>query len=229
MLPKTVILHYKKLRERKSNVINQLNKFNFTDYIFYEDFDQNELTNDIIKNLYESKLVNPDLWTSKVSIWGSDALRYHNPILNLAEISITIKFGKVFQQLTQEKFDYCIVFEDDIILCDDFTNKFNNYLCRTPDDWDAIYFGCCVNLHPKNPTPEKVAYLKNHPSSRGGDSTIFKHQTVVDLANTWFPFNLVSDWELAAQHHIHDHKVYWWEPSLTKQGSETGLFKSTLR
>ena len=226
---KTVILHYKKLKERKENIIDQMELFDFSNYSFYEDFDSNELLEEDIKKYYEPKVLNMSKWQKKVLLWGPAALHYHAPQLNLAEISLTIKFGKVFQQLANEQFDYCIVFEDDVILCDDFDVKFKEYMTQTPDDWDAIYFGSCADLHPQNVSSDKVAYLKNHPASRGGDSTVLKKKTVVDLASTWFPFNLISDWELGAQHHIHNHKVYWWEPSLVKQGSENGLFKGTLR
>lgn len=229
MLPKTIVLHYKKLTNRKQNILRQLNDYGFTDYTFYEDYDQDELTPELISNLYQSKIINPDKWVQKVALWGNKAVKTHPPQLNLAQISITIKFGKVFQKLSQEKFDHCIIFEDDIILCDNFTQHFHDCLNKTPLDWDAIYFGCCMNLRPKNMTPNQIAYPKEHPASRCCDSVLLKHKTIVDLSNTWFPFNLISDWELASQHHMHDHKIYWWEPPLTKQGTEVGLFKTSLK
>ena len=74
-----------------------------------------------------------------------------------------------------------------------------------------------------------MAYLKKHPASRCADSIIIKNKAVCDLAKTWFPFNLVSHLEIGYQHYLHNHKVYWWEPSLVMQGSEYGIFKSTLR
>lgn len=229
MIAKTVVLHYKKLKERKESIIDQLEKFKFLDYSFYENYDQDELSDEIINSLYKSKKIDKDTWQKKVLLWGVDALRYHKPLLNSAEISLTIKFGKVFQQLVNYKFDYCIIFEDDVILCEDFNQRFFDCLSKTPDNWDAVYFGSCFNLRPQDANPNQLVYLKHHPSSKGGASTLFKYRTIVDLSTSWFPFNLVSDWELSAQHKIHNHKVYWWEPALTKQGSETGLFKSTLR
>jgi hypothetical protein len=39
---KTVVLHYKPVKERKENMIRQLQQFGFSDYSFYEDFDGNE-------------------------------------------------------------------------------------------------------------------------------------------------------------------------------------------
>ena len=226
---KTTVIHCKKLKERKVNILKQFEKFGFTNFSFYEDYDADELTEQFIKEHYVSKAQDPAAWSKKISLWGPAALHYHSPICNPAEISLTTKFGKVFQQLSKEQFDYCIVFEDDVFLCENFDVKFYEYLNQTPDDWDAIYFGMCANLKPQNTTPNKVSYKKTHPASRGADSILLKKKTVEDLASTWFPFNIISDWEIGYQHYHHGHNVYWWEPSLVTQGSENGSFKSTLR
>lgn len=226
---KTIILHCKKLIERKHNMINQMNKFGFSNYSFYEDYDANELTDHFVKCHYISGIEDPNEWSEKVSLWGPAALGYHARKCNPAEISLTIKFGKVFQQLSKVDANMFILFEDDVILCDDFNERFHQYLSQTPDDWDAIYFGSGANLKPSDINSNQIAYLKSHPASRCADSIVLKKKTIEDLASTWFPFNLISDWELGYQHFKHNHKVYWWEPSLVKQGSETGYFRSTLR
>ena len=225
----TVILHCKKLTDRKQNILDQMNKFGFSNYSFFEDFDANELTDHFVKSHYISGIEDPDEWSEKVSLWGPAALGYHAKKCNPAEISLTIKFGKVFQQLSKVDAEMFILFEDDVILCDDFTERFHEYLSRTPSDWDAIYFGSGANLKPSDVNSNQIAYLKSHPASRCADSIILKKKTVEDLASTWFPFNLISDWELGYQHFKHNHKVYWWEPSLVEQGSENGHFRSTLR
>lgn len=226
---KTIILHCKKLIERKHNMINQMNKFGFSNYSFYEDYDANELTEDFIQTHYISGIENPIRWSEKVSLWGPAALGYHPKKCNPAEISLTIKFGKTFQALSEHNDDIFIVFEDDVILCDNFDQKFKSYIEQTPPDWDAIYFGSGANLKPQEIKVNQVAYHKTHPASRCADSIIFKKKTIEDLAKTWFPFNLISDWELGYQHYLHNHKIYWWEPSLVIQGSECGKFKSALR
>lgn len=229
MMPKTLVLHCRRLGDRKASIERQFGLYGFGDYSFFEEYDPEDLSPGEVRSLYEPRSANPGAWEEKVLLWGRDALRYHSPVLNPAEVSLTVKFGKAFQRLAGEDFDYCVVFEDDVILCDGFEERFLSCLSRTPDDWDAIYFGCCAGLHVRGASPDRVAYLKPHPASRGGDSTVLRKRAVADLASTWFPFNLVSDWELGAQHHMHGHRVYWWEPPLTRQGSETGLFGSTLR
>lgn len=226
---KTIILHCKKLTERKQNMLNQMNKFGFTDYSFYENYDASELSENFINQHYISGLKDFETWSKKVSLWGPSALGYHQKQCNIAEISLTIKFGKVFEFLNKFENDIFIIFEDDVILCDNFDTKFKQFLNRTPDNWDAIYFGSGANLKPSDINSNIIAYLKSHPASRCADSIVLKKKTVQDLASTWFPFNLISDWELGYQHYAHNHKVYWWEPSLVLQGSEHGMFRSTLR
>lgn len=223
----TVVCHYKQVPERKINIINQFQKHNITNYEFMEDFDGNEINGDqiIADGLYE---FSPANWNNKVKLWGG--YRYHPyRVLNKAELSITIKFGKILQKYANSDHEYLLLFEDDAILCDDFTEKFHSYLKETPDDWDAIYMGSGANLHPQSNTRGQVAYLKDHPASRCADSILLRTKTVKDLASTWFPFNLVSDWEFGYNHFLHKHRVYWWEPSLVSQGSENGKYKSTLR
>jgi hypothetical protein len=225
----TIILHCKRLTDRKQNMLDQLSKFGFSNYSFYEDYDANELTDHFVKCHYISGMEDPNEWSEKVGLWGTAALGYHPKKCNPAEISLTIKFGKVFQQLSKIDAEMFILFEDDVILCDEFDTRFYDYLSQTPNDWDAIYFGSGANLKPSDINANQIAYLKSHPASRCADSIVFKKKTIVDLASTWFPFNLISDWELGHQHFKHNHKVYWWEPSLVKQGSECGLYRSTLR
>lgn len=224
---KTVVLHYKPLKERKENMIRQLQQFGFSDYSFYEDFDGNELSQDTIDQYCVRKHKDWDTVAKKIAPWkiGIEAQKE----LNIAEVSLTIKFGKVFQALSQIDAEYFLIFEDDVFLCEDFDVHFPHFLSQTPADWDAIYFGSGANLKPSRLISGQVAYLMDHPASRCADSIVMKKSAVCDLAKTWFPFHMISDWELGYQHYLHNHKVYWWEPSLVRQGSEYGMFKSTLR
>jgi hypothetical protein len=224
---KTIVLHYKPLVERKANIIRQLDKFGFSDYSFYEEFDGNELTQEMVDRYCIRKHTDWETVAKKISLWniGIETQRE----LNIAEMSLTIKFGKVFQSLSCADGNYFLIFEDDVFLCDEFDSRFQQFLTNTPNDWDVVYFGSGANLKPSRLVPNQTSYLMGHPASRCADSILIKKSAVCDLAKTWFPFHLISDWELGYQHHYHNHKVYWWEPSLVKQGSEYGIFKSTLR
>lgn len=228
---KTTILHYKPLADRKQNMIRQMEKHGFKDYSFYEEFDGNELNEATIKKYYADVREFGEETRHKASVYERVIAGSSTSIkpLNRSEISLTIKFGKVFQTLSQIDAEYFIVFEDDVFLCEDFSIRFHDFLKKTPSDWSAIYFGSGANLKPSSLKSDQVAYLQDHPASRCADSIVLKKSTVCDLAKTWFPFHLISDWELGHQHYLHNHNVYWWEPSLVRQGSEYGIFKSTLR
>lgn len=225
---KTTVIHCKRLLERKKNMMEQLTRFNFTNYSFYEEFDANELNEDIVYKYHRDRLRDPKKYKEKRSIWAPK-IPLRTSLFNLAEISLTIKFGKVFEILNSFEDEYFLIFEDDVILCDDFDKKLHHYLNNTPENWDAIYFGSCMNVPESRLVDGQIAYIIDHPASRCGDSILIKKRAVNDLTKTWFPFHLVSDWELAYQHYHHKHKVYWWEPALVKQGSQTGVFKSELR
>jgi hypothetical protein len=228
---KTTILHYKPLADRKQNMILQMEKHGFVNYSFYEQFDGNELDEETIRQNYSDVRFFAEQTESKAAVYerlipGSS--KTVKP-LNIGEISIATKFGKVFQELSVSDGDHFLLFEDDVILCENFETHLTNFLSRTPNDWDAIYFGSGASMKPKNIKEDCVAYLMNHPATRCADSILIKKSAVSDLAKTWFPFHLPADWELGYQHFLHNHRVYWWEPSLTRQGSEYGVFKSSLR
>lgn len=233
-LIKTYILHCKTLDERKSHIINQMKIHSFDNYVFYEEYDANELTEDQIKKYCTPKTENLETFINHVKPYLKYLPVTPTP-LNINEISLTIKMGKVFELMLNDTYDYYLMFEDDVILVDDFREKFNTFLNNTPDDWDVIYMGSGANLKPNyfektiKITKENIAYKMDHPASRCADSVLFKRKTLEDLVETWFPFLMVSDWELGCQHYKHNHKVYWWEPSLVKQGSEHGMFRSSLR
>lgn len=228
---KTTILHYKPLADRRANMIYQMEKNQFTNYNFYEDFDGNELTEQIIQEYCKRKSEDWKTTESKLKIYEGlfPQVMTTQHELRIPEISLAIKFGKVFQQLAKEDSEYFIVFEDDVILCEHFEKHLNSYLADTPSDWDVIYFGSGCNLKPKNITSDKRSYIMDHPCSRCADSILIKKKAICELADTWFPFHLAADWELGYQHYLHNHVVYWWEPSLVVQGSQCGLYKSALR
>ena len=70
--------------------------------------------------------------------------------------------------------------------------------------------------------------MKDNPSSKCGDAYLIKTSLAKKMVETMKPFVVISDWELSAQFAMHEAKVYWWEPALISQGSETGLFNTTL-
>ena len=224
---KTYILHCKDLPERKKFIEDQLDKNNFTDVTWYTDDDARDQRGKDLTGTYDG--IRPEIFVEKVKVGGWNYL--HNPprALNPAEISLTTKWGKVLQIVGKGSDEYSIIFEDDVILQDNFSDLFFAYLNDTPNDWDVVYMGNGGNLHPPDIKKNKLAYKMNHPASRCTDSILIKKESAAKIAEDYFPFDLCCDWEIGYHQAKHNLNVYWWEPTLCKQGSETGLFKSTLR
>ena len=209
---------------RKHFILKQFEKNKISNYEFYENYDADELTNDIIKKYYDNSA---NLQYTRYALWYPEI--HHPRNLNIFEISLTIKHFYILEKIANGKEDFCLVLEDDVLLCDDFPNIVDKYMKETPKDWDFIFIGSGCNLKPKNILPSKLCYLKEHPASKCADSYFVTKKAAKQIIQTYMPFSSVSDWELAYQMYIHKHMVYWWEPSLVKQGSEVGIFKSTLR
>ena len=224
----TFVIHCKKLYDRKPKVEAELQKHNFTNYEFYEKYDATELTPEFINSIYATS---NESFDSKVSLWKSLGQVPSSRFLNLAEVSLTYKFFRVFYMIAETD---CmpnapfIIFEDDIQLVDDFESKFHQYLAETPKDWDFVFFGSGANLHLETEEGKHV-YKKHHPASRCADSILVTRQAAQKIVDTYLPFSLCSDWEIGWQMYHHDMNVYWWEPSLVVQGSENGTYQSSLR
>lgn len=222
---KIFILHYTKLTQRKERLDAYLKRHDIkAEYIL--DYDQEDLTPEVISEWYNN---DPDKYHETIDdCYKQFAVPFRS--LNLAEISCTIKHYLGIKSIAEQCNDYGLILEDDVIFVEDFEKHFNNFLEETPDDWGAIFMGCCANLRvPESQLKDgQNAYHMKHPASRGGDSYILRKSVAEKISKTMKPFNTISDWELAYQLYLHDVKIYWWEPPLVVQGSQSGLYQTTL-
>ncbi len=122
----------------------------------------------------------------------------------------------------------CLIFEDDVILVDHFQTRFNSSLYETPIDWDLIFIGSGCNL--RIPIDKlmvgQTAYKVDHPSSKCADSYCITLSAARRILSTIIPFTFPIDFELNYQMKLHNMNVYWWEPPLVSQGSETGMYQT---
>jgi GR25 family glycosyltransferase involved in LPS biosynthesis len=215
------VIHYTKLESRRNKITEQFENISHNLH-FINDFDQEDITPEIMNEFYLYSITE---WDKKVSpLWNINS---HRPrLLNIAEISCTIKHVKAIEFVSKNGDAFII--EDDLIIKDDFLNEFNNAIDRLPDDWDVVMIGTGCNLTSKNIQPGKIFYKQNHPATRCLDSYLLKQSAAKKIIETIKPFQLVSDWELAYHLYFHNLNVYWLEPSPCFQGSEKGIYKSTL-
>jgi len=223
---KIYVLHYTKLKERKER-LDEMFYMHDLDVEYITEFDQEDLTQEMIDESYDRR---KESYDAKIHSAYKERSTPHR-VINIAEISCTFKHRLAIQKLAAECPSHGLIFEDDVILVPNFTYLFNKFLDNTPDNWEAIFMGCCANLRiPKKLQQiNKNAYLKEHPASRGGDSYLLKNNAAKKIASTMDTFVTIADWELGHQIYKHDINTYWWEPPLVVQGSENGLYKSTLR
>ena len=212
---KIFVLHYSKLLDRKKHILEQFKKHNITDYEFIEKYDKDKITD------YESNIFKK---TYKKSF-----------------MSLNLKHNYVYK-LIAENYDNALIFEDDVILCDNFIEKLNNYITELPEDYDMLFIGDGCNLHIEQ---HKLISNKNiyekclEPTSWGGDgasrcsdSYIISKKCANKLCeyinNLTFKINHPIDWWLNIAARDNNFKVYWAEPTIVTQGSQNGLFRRSI-
>tara|TARA_R110002051_G_scaffold298212_1_gene365011 strand:- start:864 stop:1589 length:726 start_codon:yes stop_codon:yes gene_type:complete len=221
---KVYVVHYTRLVERFQKLNSQFRHYGIEAH-YVREFDREALTKDQIDSFYkrDEKAYNNTI----LKVYGPGANKFRP--LSKAEISCTIKHLHAIRNISNECSKYGLILEDDVILEDNFVNKFNNYLSRTPSDWDAIFMGNCCGLTTSSPDAAgQIAFKKEHPASKCADGYILRKELASKIGETMSTFHTISDWELGYQLSLHGAKVYWWEPALLSQGSESGLFISTL-
>lgn len=223
---KIYVLHYTKLIERKNN-LDAYFASQGIEVEYITEYDQEDLSEEMILASYEC---NQQSYESRIRpAYGDRYAPFRE--LNIAEISCTFKHREAIKRIAQECDNYGLILEDDVMFCENFPVTFNTFLQNTPKSWEAIFMGCCAGLHvPQHRLIQGInAYRMDHPASRGGDSYMLTKDAARKISETMEKFVTISDWELAYQIYRHDIETYWWEPSVIKQGSETGLYRSTLR
>jgi len=219
---KTYVIHYKPLADRKTNLLNQFAKFGIEAHWMEEEEEET--------NISKYYVGDPRDWYKKtVTVPYEQNITYKH--LNRPEISLAIKHIKCYKDIIDNKVETAVIFEDDVVFCEDFDKKFNLFLEQTPSDWDIIFIGSGCNLT----TPShlrrtgKVAYFKDNPATRCADSYVVNYRSISKLWNTLLPITLPMDCELNYQLYFNNLKSYWWEPPLVKQGSQCGLYNSEVQ
>ena len=146
-LEKVYICHWKKLNDRKKELLEILKEENILEYEFNEKYDKDNWDIDELKKLHP--------YAFKPTSSG----RY----LNNSEISLLLKHYDIIFELSSNNIEYALVLEDDVILCDNFLYHLENCFKELPKDWDLVWVGTCCNLHePK--IGDKLAYRTNRGS-----------------------------------------------------------------
>ncbi|HBY68657.1 MAG TPA: hypothetical protein DEG69_13455 [Flavobacteriaceae bacterium] len=219
-IDKIYLAHYTPLVDRKTNMLDQLSRLNLEAQWIEGEPDENFI------NQWYSK----EEWDEKFVSMGTQNYPSKRQ-LKRSEISLEYKHIKIYEEIVKNNVSSALILEDDAVLCENFTSKFNFNMMSVPMDWDFIFIGDCCNLRiPKNRIVDgRVAYRKEHPASKCTDSYIIKLESAKKILETIKPFTFPIDFELNYQMYLHDMNVYWWEPPLVTQGSQNGLYRSVIQ
>ena len=214
---KIFVLHYSKLIDRKKYIIEQFEKHNIIDYEFIEKYNKEDLCDD-------------------------DKVLFDNCVKE-SNISLMNKHLYVYKVIANnENYEDALIFEDDVILEDNFTEQLNKYITQLPKDYDMLFIGDGCNLHiephklkPNNNIYEKClypTYWEGNGASRCSDSYIISKKCAITLCNyinkLSVKIKLPYDWWLNVACIENNLKVYWAEPTIVTQGSQNGTFLSSI-
>lgn len=153
-------------------------------------------------------------------------------------IELELQHIEIYKTIQAHSLDFGIIFEDDVIFYKHFSQKFQQYYNELPSDWDVFYFGKgCGNHFAKMGlrdfsqfiTGRKHCFKQNNFKGRFADSYMIRKKAIDKILPTIIPFHYPIDWELNYQQKLHRLNIYWGEPTITKQGSKSGEYKSNLR
>ena len=214
---KILVIHYDKLVERKKHMLKQLDKAGLNDFEFISNHGKDKLT-------------------------AQEKSKFKN--LTDGEISLMMHHFECYK-IISEKYDYAIIFEDDVILADNFQNRIEKYIAELPEDWDMLFFGEGQGVHipqyrqsPGVNIYKKMTDLKNKMpggidgSTRCADSYIVSKkcaQKLVQVINSLQITSMPLDHLLNRINHFCKFNIYWAEPTLTIQGSTNGTFNSAVK
>lgn len=210
---KIFVIHYKKLIERKKNILQQFAKYNITNFEFI-DIDRDELTN-----------YNTNMFANK----------YSNSL-----IAITLSHFQAYKEIAK-KYKHALILEDDVILSDNFSVKLANYMAQLPIDFSMLFLGDGCNLHIETNKiiPNQYVYKKClYPTKWGGagatrctDSYIISKTCAETLCNyinnLSYKINEPIDWWLNTACRHNNFNVYWAEPTIVTQGTQSGIYETS--
>jgi GR25 family glycosyltransferase involved in LPS biosynthesis len=231
---KIYIVHWNQLKDRKKYLTEQLSIY---EPLWVDFYDRNTITDDII-NKYYSK--DKDLWYNRVVNLYKDAPEYRD--LKISEICNSLSHIYAINDMCKNDKQYGLILEDDVILKDNFFQKFDYYFDNTPEDFDIIFLGTSFStqildsvgfdndkpaIHIK---PNVYVYEKHrNPKTRCVDAYVINKSACERLTSIMDNISLPFDFDLAYFIKELNLKVYWWEPGLVYQGSQSGRYGSSIR
>lgn len=86
---------------------------------------------------------------------------------NIQEYSLYLKHQYCFEQQIKNNYNYIVIFEDDVILPDNFLSHLNQCIFEFENlNGDILFLGTCCDIKPTNILPGKCVYHEDNFLSR---------------------------------------------------------------
>lgn len=202
---KVFILHYTPLVERKIHILSQVNKYNFH-HTFIED--EEILHDGILKEKLFTEITN-------------------------TEISIFVKHINTWKEIVKnnDNNNYFLILEDDVVFDENFETKLNNYINQIPHNFDMVFIGECCNIHISPELLSENVNIYKSTGSRCADSYLISKKCCIKLLNQLHKniINKQVDHWFNDMRNLFKLNFYFAEPTIVRQGSEIGVFNSSIR
>ena len=194
------ICHWKKLTERKSNLIAHFSEIGIKKYQWVEKYDKDSWNIEEIQKKYPLIFDNNPLGRK----------------LKWSEISLTLKHSWIIEDSFEKGYDDVLVFEDDVILHPNFIEYFNFFKTQIPKDWDIVWIGSCCNLHALY---IEGKYFYKADGSRCTHAFMLSKSCVNKIVNEVSNINDGSDFYYNFLIKKYNLNNYWMEPVLSYQNT----------
>jgi glycosyl transferase family 25 len=211
------IPHYTPLKERKTHILQEVAREGITP-VLIEPFDRDVLTASDLQKFVKTRK------------------------LKLGSISLILKHLAAWRMIVEKNEPYGLVLEDDAILASGFQATLAKYMAQLPSDFDVLMLNEGCNLHIPSSMLKKDTFIYFRgvqPTSWGGnggtrctDGYILSNKCAKQFLMIYdsLPNDAIGlpiDWLMNSFMRLANSQVYWAEPSIVKQGTETGLFKQS--
>lgn len=144
------------------------------------------------------------------------------------EYSLYLKHLYCFEEQVKNSYEYITIFEDDVLLDDDFNQFFNDCMNEFKDsDGGILFTGICCNIRPTNIIPGKKIYWEPNNKTRCTHCYTVPLKTSHILLKHFYSEYEAVDFKLNKIIEIEKIKSYHSEPGIY-QGSHRLIYKGTL-
>lgn len=204
---KVFVAHWDALTERRSFLSEQLEKAGLQNVEWVTSFPASELNDESLMSKY------PIVFERSK----------HDNRLSPAVISLLLKHCYIIEEIVRNQYESALVLEDDAVLSNSFTNRFNDYKSQLPEGWDFLWVGTCCDIHAPY---QKGINVYEGDGSRCTHCYLISLRCAEKIHDDMRSIDMPIDWYFNALIKKHSLNNYWAEPPLSLQNR---AFKTTLQ